>query len=613
MRFIHRTAPFSRWTLLLLFAVLLTTRVVLLTPNELSWDVFGYYLPLPATFIHHDPLLHDIAWIEQVRAQYGTTETLYQITQAPDGSPMYFFLFGMAMLYLPCFALGHALALITGAPADGFSAPYQQALALGCMVYVLVGLVHLRRILLQFLPDRLAALLIAIVGFGTNYFHFTTTKDLETASFLFCGMSVLVWNTLRWHTGHRRRNLLGIAISIALITLVKPSEIGCGMIPLLWGVHDRATFRARIALLGARWKELLLAAVVGLVVLSPQLLYWYTKTGRPLFDSYRNPGVGLDLASPHILPILFSAKKGWLLYTPVMALALAGFITLYRRRKDLFPVVLAYFLTTFYIIASWSEWWYGASFSVRPMITSYVLLTLPLGHLLQAVGERGLPWRASMGAVVAACIALNLFQTWQLNHWVLDPYRTTWAYYKAIFGRTSVPPGAEALKSLEPDFTGQANLEDTNGYRQRNLGHYDFSTAMAGHHATLVADSLGGGQACRLDSSQQYSPNVETTYEGITTEDHAWIRASVRVRLPEGFTGETPCLVVTMARREGSYGYRSTCADPTTIGGWTTLSIDYRTPNIRDVRDRLQVYVWHRGKAPVLIDDLHVDAFTVLR
>jgi hypothetical protein len=25
------------------------------------------------------------------------------------------------------------------------------------------------------------------------------------------------------------------------------------------------------------------------------------------------------------------------------------------------------------------------------------------------------------------------------------------------------------------------------------------------------------------------------------------------------------------------------------------------------------VYVWHRGKAPVLIDDLHVDAFTVLR
>jgi hypothetical protein len=116
-----------------------------------------------------------------------------------------------------------------------------------------------------------------------------------------------------------------------------------------------------------------------------------------------------------------------------------------------------------------------------------------------------------------------------------------------------------------------------------------------------------------LDSSQQYSPNVETTYEGITTEDHAWIRASVRVRLPEGFTGETPCLVVTMARREGSYGYRSTCADPTTIGGWTTLSIDYRTPNIRDVRDRLQVYVWHRGKAPVLIDDLHVDAFTVLR
>ncbi len=613
MRFIHRAAPLSRWTLLLLFSSLLVVRVVMLTANELSWDVFGYYLPLPATFVHHDPLLHDIGWMEQVRTQYGTTETLYQVTQAPDGSPMYFFLFGMALLYLPFFLLGHLLAILTGAPADGFSLPYQQAMAIGCMSYVLVGLVHLRRILLQFFPDKLTALLIAIVGFGTNYFHFTTVKDLETANFLFCGMAVLVWNTLRWHTDHRRRNLLGIAISMALITLVKPSEVLCVLIPLLWGVHDRASFTERLALVRARWKDLVLALLVGLAVLSPQLLYWQVKTGHLVFDSYRNPGVGLDLTSPHILPILFSAKKGWLVYTPVMVLALAGFVALFHRRRTLFPVVLVYALASFYIIASWSEWWYGASFSVRPMITLYVLLALPLGFALQALGERNLLWRGATGLFLAGCITLNLFQIWQLDHWVLDPYRTTWAYYKAIFARTSVPPGAEALKSIEPDFSGAAKLDDATGYRQRNMGHYDFEVALAGVYGPLVRDSLGNGQAYQLDSTNQFGPNVETTYESITTEDHAWIRASVRVKLPEGFTGETPCLVVTMARKEGSYGYRSACADPSTIGTWTTLTIDYRTPNIRDVRDRLQVYVWHRGKAPVLIDDLNVDAFTVLR
>jgi hypothetical protein len=34
---------------------------------------------------------------------------------------------------------------------------------------------------------------------------------------------------------------------------------------------------------------------------------------------------------------------------------------------------------------------------------------------------------------------------------------------------------------------------------------------------------------------------------------------------------------------------------------------------VRDPRDRVQVYVWHRGKAVVLIDDLTVDVFTVQR
>lgn len=610
---LHRTARLSRLALLALFATLLVVRVVMLNANELSWDVFGYYLPLPATFIHHDPLLHDIGWMEQVRTQYGTTETLYQVTQAPDGSPMYFFLFGMALLYLPFFLMGHAIALLTGAPPDGFSLPYQQAMAIGCLAYTLIGLVHFRRILLRYFPDRTAALLIVLVGFGTNYFHFTTVKDLETANFLFCGMAVLVWNTIRWHADHRRRNLLGIAISVALITLVKPSEVVCGLIPVLWGVHDRASLLERMALLRTRWMDLALAVLTGLVVLSPQLLYWQVTTGRPLFDSYQNPGVGLDLWSPHILPILFSARKGWLVYTPVMVFALIGFVHLYRRRRELFPVVLGYFLVTFYIIASWSEWWYGASFSVRPMITSYVLLALPLGCFLESMARWRAAWRALLGTVMLGCVLLNLFQTWQLNHWILDPYRTTWAHYAAIFGRTSVPPGADALKLPEPDFTGVATLTDASGYRQRNLGFYDFEAPLAGQYGDLVRDTLAHRQAYQLDSTTQFSPNVETTFEAITPEDHAWIRASVAVRLPEGYSGETPCLVVTMKRREGSYGYRSVCVDPATSGSWTLLSVDYRTPNIRDVRDRLEVYVWHRGKDPVLIDDLRVDAFTVLR
>jgi hypothetical protein len=242
-----------------------------------------------------------------------------------------------------------------------------------------------------------------------------------------------------------------------------------------------------------------------------------------------------------------------------------------------------------------------------------VLLAIPLGFFLTRMGEWRPLWRWSLSALMGCFVVLNLFQIWQLNHFILDPYRTTPAYYLAIFGKTSVTEEDRKLMSVEPDFSGALKLTDATGYRQRNIGHYDFESPLAGHFGAFLRDSLHHGGAYAMDSTNLFSPNVETTFEGITTEDHAWIRASVDVKLPAGYAEETPCLVVTMTRKEGSYGYRTACADTASAGQWVTLSMDYLTPNVRDPRDRVQVYVWHRGKTQVLIDDLNVDVFTVQR
>lgn len=601
----------SRWTVLALFAVLCVMRVASLTPNELSWDVFGYYLYLPATVIHHDPLLHDTAWIHEVMRTHEVSGTLYQLSTAPDNStPIYFFLMGMALCYAPFFLLGHGIALITGAPADGFSAPYQVSVALGCMAYVLIGLVHLRRILLQWSGDGVAAATIAVIVLGTNYLQFATAKDLETANFLFCWMAVLVWNTLRWHAEQRRANLLWIAGSIALITLIKPSEIVCGIIPLAWGVYDRASLRAKARLLAKHGKDLLLAVGLGLCVLAPQLLYWKVMTGDLVHDSYKNPGVGLDLLRPHIGDVLFSFRKGWLIYTPVMAFALAGLVPLYRRRRPVFWAVMLYAAVAFYILASWSEWWYGASYSVRPMITLYVVLALPLALALEAIGKATLPVRALGIGTVTALVALNGFQLWQFRSWIIHPYRTTRPYYFAVFGRTAVPPGAEALLSLDRSFDGSDRMGDPSQYDAHTLGAYDFEDT-ARFAGRLAADTVQRGHVLVLDAEHPFSPNVEMPYTTITDKPYFWAKARVRVQVPQGYAGEPPCLVLTMERKEGSYGYRTFCAtaDSTRDGGWTTLEGAYLTPPIRDTEDRFKVYVWHRGQAPIRVDDLVVDVF----
>ena len=115
--------------------------------REIAWDILGYYMPLPATFIHHDPLLKDVEWLIKVNEEKDLTGTLYMISSNDQGEPMYFFFFGMALFYLPFFFIGHLFAMLGGFPMDGFSTPYQYSMVVGAVLYTIIGLFYFRKIL----------------------------------------------------------------------------------------------------------------------------------------------------------------------------------------------------------------------------------------------------------------------------------------------------------------------------------------------------------------------------------------------------------------------------------------------------------------------------------
>jgi hypothetical protein len=89
---------FSTITLILIFSLLFIFRVTHVEKNEISWDVLGYYLYLPATIIHHDPLLKDITWLQELNSEKNLTGTLYQLTYNKNGEPMYFFPYGYGIV-----------------------------------------------------------------------------------------------------------------------------------------------------------------------------------------------------------------------------------------------------------------------------------------------------------------------------------------------------------------------------------------------------------------------------------------------------------------------------------------------------------------------------------
>ncbi|MBS1546066.1 MAG: hypothetical protein JST38_08505 [Bacteroidetes bacterium] len=580
-------------------AALVLLRTATPPRNVLNWDVFGYYLYLPATFIHHDLGLQDHAWLDSVMVQYEPSATLYQLVDGPDGNRVIKYSAGMAVLYAPFFLIANGAAPVLGFPADGFSPPYQFILAFGCLLYAVLGLFVLRKVLLNYFNDNWTALLLLLIVFGTNYLQLTAWDGtLLTHTPLFLLYALLLWATIRWHKQPGLRAALLIGASAGLITLVRPSEGVCLLIPLLWLPQGEHGWRRKWELLRTHYGQVVLSAAAFILAASPQLFYWHAVTGHWLFYSYVNPGEGFDFLPPHTVNFLLSYRKGWLLYTPLMAFALIGIPLLWRHHRETFWAVLLFFLADLWMISAWSTWWYaGGSFSSRSLVPAYTVLAIPLGVCLQTAWQKR-NWRWPAGLLLALVVLLNLFQTWQWQERILPKDRITRAYYWAIFGRTVMPAGAESLLMVERSASSEEHFTDSTGYTMHELCNYTFDDR---------PDS-----SFRFTAEVPWTPGPDITYAELTRKDHAWLRASARLWVGDSLPQQAPPLLVMTFHHNGeTYHYRTGTwlIPPGTRNTWVPLVMDYLTPEVRSPQDNLKVYAWNEHGGPWRVDDLRVEVW----
>ena len=560
--------------------------------KEISWDVFGYYLPLPATFIYNDPLLNDRSWVDQLNDEKHLSGTVYQISTTEKGEPMYFFLFGMSLFYSIFFFIGHFSAGIGGFPQDGFSDPYQISLVFGCMLYTFIGLYYLRKIMLYFSNERSTAIVLVMIVLGTNYAHHMTMKNLETVNVLFMLAALVIWNTIQWHLDYKLKNLLVISIGLILMALVKPSEILFAFFPILFGIKNRHSFRSKWEIIKSHRRQFYIAISAALIIALPQAGYWFYKTGKPIYDTYKNAGVGLDFFSPHIWNTLFSFRKGWLIYTPIMIFALIGFRQLYRTNKGVFIPVFGTFICSFFIVASWTEWWYGAGFSIRPLITYYTLLSIPMVFFVDKLFEQKRIIQFAFIVLASFFLFLNQFQWWQLRHYILDPYRTTKEYYWAIFLKKEVNKDKQKLMLVQRDFTGNDSFTDSLDYRAKVIMEDKFSNNPNG---VLLSDA-----------SKEFAMPIRIPYRKITTKDHVWLAISFEYKTDNK---DLPILIaLCMERKNGAYGYK-TFELQNDVKQMQKANFYFLTPEIRSENDVFKIDLWKRSPGSITIDNLKIRAF----
>ncbi len=423
-----------------LFILSLAQMLVLpaVTPTIIRGDGVGYYAYLRSAFFDRDldftNEYRHYAGVLPADSQPVTTGFLTGKRPA-SGLPHNPWGVGTALLWAPFFLAGHLAASAAawlGLPVapDGYSIPYQLAVAVGSATYAFAGLLLVGKIIRgQFsAPARVLALLLIWLGTSLTAYAYFIPSMSHAISFFCAAAFIYAWyRPLRGPGSHpglaypaRPRPLASWAALGALGGLLLLQRLQNAVFLVL--IMIELALLAREHLRGVRvahWRQqaagLLAFGLSALVVFSPQLFVWRHLYGQFLpaahFDS---TGLTFDWLNPHLIEVLLSPNHGLLTWTPLVLFSLAGVILLCWRENNTRLLALgltAAFLLQLYMVSVWPGWHQGASFGGRMFVSSSALFVLGLAAFIDWLGER-VPyrWLAVIGGLFVTWNYLLLFQ-----------------------------------------------------------------------------------------------------------------------------------------------------------------------------------------------------------
>jgi len=188
----------------------------------------------------------------------------------------------------------------------------------------------------------------------------------------------------------------------------------------------------QVAILRRRRADLIVMICVGALVIAPQLAYYKWATGSWLVNPYAATGLRLDFLSPYFFGVLFSPQRGLFFWAPVLLCAVAGLFTADGWSRDIRAGAILVLAAFTWLVASWSEWQYGASFGQRPFIDAFPLVVIFVAAFFEWTAARP---RLSTPLVLVVSLATLLSIVQMIQYWLhIWPARDiTWERYRALF------------------------------------------------------------------------------------------------------------------------------------------------------------------------------------
>jgi hypothetical protein len=383
-------------------------------------DEVQYYAYLRSLWFDHDLSFeneYQYFYEHVLGRNAGFHETLLE-RETEAGRRINFGTIGCAILWLPFYAAGDVTARLLHASGrdvavDGYSKPYIAAVCYGSAIYgfaaLLLSIASARRLGLD------AAIPALAVWVGTPLlFYMYVAPPMAHACSAFA-VALLIWIWLRIRTGWPIGGVVALGAVTALTGMVREQDVllACGpaLDCMLWAAAvDEAT--ARRPGMRALISRGLAAIGAFAVVYLPQALAYISLNGHlgPSHLVMRK----MTWTAPHAFQVLASPEHGFLFWTPLAILAIAGLAALAMRGggtasldqtavRRVGGCMLLMVALQVYSAGSVESWTVAGAFGQRRFVALTSLLVVGLAALAT------LRWTASVRRIVYVAAAVAIY------------------------------------------------------------------------------------------------------------------------------------------------------------------------------------------------------------
>ena len=406
------------------------------TPRIYSSDEIEYFSYLRSLWFDHDVSFENeyrYFFERDVARAEGFHETFLE-RETEAGRRPNFGTMGCAILWAPFYAVGDLTARAMRAAgreveANGLSQPYIAAVAYGSAFYgflaVLLSIGAARRLLAPAAPPDAAArdirapasdadavkratLLAGLVvwaGSPLLFYMYVAPPMSHACSAFAVAVFVSVWLHVRrtWTIPQ----VIGLGLAAALMAMVREQDVFFAIAPALdFLLAQRAHLRS------PDWPARAGAAVAGCgafaLAFSPQLIAYSRLNGHP--GPSRLVMRKMTWTAPHAIEVLFSPSHGFLVWTPLAVLCIAGLVVLAWRGtgavRRVSVLALLMIALQVYVGGSVESWNVAGAFGQRRFVALTILLVIGFAGLWMSIA-RGVG-RGLLLVMTALCVWWNV-------------------------------------------------------------------------------------------------------------------------------------------------------------------------------------------------------------